>query len=82
VTKQRKGVFGALVNPILLYATKLVGNYFAKGDTIIFSRINFKFRTPIRADKAIIDFVEHYESQKKATTYSQVEIETKEEATL
>lgn len=70
VTRQRKGLMGLLVNPLLLYATKLVGNYFAKGDTIIFSRINFKFQTPIRADKAIIDFVEHYEKQKVAPAFS------------
>lgn len=70
VTKKRPGLFGALVNPVLLFATKLVGDYFAKGDTIIFSRINFKFRTPIRADKAIIDFVEHYEAQNEVPKYS------------
>jgi len=69
VTKQRKGLMGWLVNPVLLFATKLVGNYFAKGDTIIFSRINFKFQTPIRADKAIIDFVEHYEAQNPTAKY-------------
>ncbi len=69
VTKKRSGLFGSLINPVLLFATKLVGNYFAKGDTIIFSRIKFKFQTPIRADKAIIDFVEHYEKQKSSDTY-------------
>jgi phenylpropionate dioxygenase-like ring-hydroxylating dioxygenase large terminal subunit len=70
VTKKRKGMLGAVVNPILLFATKLVGDYFAKGDTIIFSRINFKYRTPIKADIAIIEFVEHYESQKASARYS------------
>jgi hypothetical protein len=69
VTRRRPGVLGLLVNPLLLFATKLVGNYFAKGDTIIFSRIHFNFRTPIRADKAIIDFVEHYEKQTSSKTY-------------
>jgi phenylpropionate dioxygenase-like ring-hydroxylating dioxygenase large terminal subunit len=64
VTKARPGLWGALVNPVLLFLTKLVGNYFAKGDTIIFSRIRFKFKTPIKADRAILDFVRHYESQK------------------
>jgi phenylpropionate dioxygenase-like ring-hydroxylating dioxygenase large terminal subunit len=64
VTENRK--FGAVLNPIILFLTKIVGNYFAKGDTIIFSRIKFNFRTPIKADKAIIHFVEHYESQKRS----------------
>lgn len=71
VTKKRKGLFGFIINPIILFATKLVGNYFAKGDTIIFNRINFKFNTPIKADKAIIDFVEHYETQMPANRYMQ-----------
>ncbi len=64
VTKKRPGILGLVVNPILLIATKLVGDYFAGGDTIIFSRINFKYQTPIKADRAIIDFIEHYETQK------------------
>jgi phenylpropionate dioxygenase-like ring-hydroxylating dioxygenase large terminal subunit len=66
VTRKRKGLLGFFVNPLILYATKLVGNYFAKGDTIIFSRIKFNFGTPIRADKAVIDFVEHYELQQSS----------------
>lgn len=70
VTKKRKGLMGLFVNPILLFATKLVGDYFAKGDTIIFSRINFKYQTPIKADKAIIDFVEHYEKQSRSRKYA------------
>lgn len=67
VTKKRAGLLGALTNKVLLFATKLVGNYFAKGDTIIFSRIRFNYQTPVRADRAIIQFVEHYEQQKEAT---------------
>lgn len=71
VTRKRKGLMGLIVNPILLFATKLVGNYFAKGDTIIFSRINFKFKTPIRADRAVIEFVQHYESQGSSLKYQE-----------
>jgi len=82
VTKKRKGLLGFLINPMLLFATKMVGNYFAKGDTIIFSRINFKFQTPIRADKAIIDFVEHYEKQNRAAYFSDKETEFPQEKTL
>lgn len=68
VTEKRK--FGWLLNPIILFLTKLVGNYFAKGDTIIFSRIKFNFQTPLRADKSIIDFIEHYEGQAPASSWS------------
>lgn len=68
VTEKRK--LGGLINPIILYLTKLVGDYFAKGDTIIFSKIKFNFKTPIKADKAIIDFIEHYETQKPAANWN------------
>lgn len=61
VTKKRPGVFGALVNPVILHLTKLVGNYFARGDTVIFSRIRFNFQTPVKADRPILQFIEHYE---------------------
>lgn len=61
VTKKRPGIHGAIFNKFVLYLTKLVGNYFANGDTLIFSRIKYQFKTPIKADKPIIDFIEHYE---------------------
>ena len=68
VTEKRK--LGWFINPIILFLTKLVGNYFATGDTIIFSRIKFNFKTPLKADKAIIHFIEHYESQLPSTAWS------------
>jgi phenylpropionate dioxygenase-like ring-hydroxylating dioxygenase large terminal subunit len=68
VTEKRK--WGFILNPIILFLTKIVGNYFAKGDTIIFSRIKFDFKTPLKADKAIIHFIEHYETQQEAVSWS------------
>ncbi len=65
VTPKRK--FGAIFNPILLWASKIVGNYFAKGDTLIFSRIKFNLRTPVKADRPILEFIGHYEKQKPAS---------------
>lgn len=70
ITKHRPGILGAVVNRVLLIATKIVGNYFAKGDTVIFSRIRFNYQTPVRADRAIIQFIEHYEKQKEASGWS------------
>jgi phenylpropionate dioxygenase-like ring-hydroxylating dioxygenase large terminal subunit len=67
VTRRRPGILGFFLNPIILFLTKCVGNYFAKGDTIIFSRINFEFKTPVKADRAIIQFIEHYETQMPST---------------
>ncbi|HEX4924622.1 MAG TPA: aromatic ring-hydroxylating dioxygenase subunit alpha [Bdellovibrionales bacterium] len=67
VTKRRSGVFGKLFNRVVLFLTKVVGNYFAKGDTLIFQTIKFNFQTPIKADQAIISFIQHAEKQRLAT---------------
>lgn len=61
VTKKRKGLAGFFLNPIILWATKQVGNYFAKGDTRIFETIKFKFNHPIKEDDSIIKFIQHAE---------------------
>ncbi len=64
VTKKRKGILGKVFNKILLFLTKVVGNYFAKGDTEVFKTINFKFKHPLAEDHAIIKFIQHAEKQK------------------
>ena len=64
VTKKRKGFVGKFVNPIILWATKCVGNYFAKGDTEVFKTIRFKLNRPIKEDESIIKFIQHLEKQK------------------
>jgi phenylpropionate dioxygenase-like ring-hydroxylating dioxygenase large terminal subunit len=61
ITKKRQGLIGKLLNPVLLFATKLVGNYFAKGDTEVFKTIKFSFQTPLAEDHAIIRFIQHAE---------------------
>jgi len=64
VTRRRKGVLGWLLNRVLLFASKLVGAYFARGDTRVFQTIKFDFKTPVKADRAIIRFIQHMEAQK------------------
>jgi len=64
ITKKRKGLFGWLFNRVVLSLTKMVGNYFAKGDTKIFQTIKFEIRTPIKADQSIMQFINHVERQK------------------
>lgn len=63
VTKSREGLSGLLLNPIILWATKQVGNYFGKGDTEVFKTIKFNLKTPIKEDDSIIKFVQHTEKQ-------------------
>lgn len=67
LTRRRRGVFGRLWSWTLLLLTRLVGAYFAKGDTRIFKTIRFKFRAPIKADSSIIEFIRHAEGQRTIT---------------
>ncbi len=64
VTKQRKGVVGWCINRVALFLTKIVGNYFAKGDTQVFQTIKWNFANPIKADRPIISFIKHLNGQK------------------
>ncbi len=64
LTKKRSGFGGEVLNWILLRLTAVVGNYFAKGDTLIFETIKFNMRFPIKADSAIVSFVKHAEKQR------------------
>ena len=63
ITRRRPGLFGQAFNRAALAATKLVGDYFAKGDTQVFKTMKFDFLTPTKADHAIIDFVQHVDAQ-------------------
>lgn len=67
VTKKRPGLSGWLANRLILLATKLVAQYFAVGDTWVFRSIRFRFKTPVAADHAILDFVRHTNSQPVST---------------
>jgi hypothetical protein len=64
LTRKRHGGFGRLWSYVLLLLTRLVGAYFAKGDTRIFETIRFNLRTPIKADSSIVEFIRHAERQK------------------
>jgi nitrite reductase/ring-hydroxylating ferredoxin subunit len=63
LTRRRPGVWGALIDRLLLAATVLVGRYFARGDTVVFDTIRFDLRTPIAADRAVLAFVRHLDGQ-------------------
>ncbi|MFW6358690.1 MAG: Rieske 2Fe-2S domain-containing protein, partial [Chroococcales cyanobacterium] len=64
ITEKRRGILGWLFNRGVLALTKLVGNYFAKGDTQIFQTIKFDLKTPTKADTSILQFIQHVEKQK------------------
>lgn len=64
ITKKRPGIWGWIFNRFVLGLTWMVGSYFAKGDTQIFQTIKFDFKTPTKADRSIIEFIEHVEAQK------------------
>jgi phenylpropionate dioxygenase-like ring-hydroxylating dioxygenase large terminal subunit len=76
VTKKRRGLSGRIINSILLQLTRVVGNYFAKGDTEVFKTIKFNFKNPIAEDHAIIRFIQHTEKMRVATwAYSKPSVE-------
>lgn len=64
ITRKRRGLFGKIVSLLSFALSRLVAAYFAKGDTLIFETIRFNLRTPIKADRAIIRFIQHAERQK------------------
>jgi phenylpropionate dioxygenase-like ring-hydroxylating dioxygenase large terminal subunit len=64
ITKKREGAVGRAQSGIALALSKVVGDYFAKGDTQIFETIKFDFKTPTKADHAIIDFIKHVDTQR------------------
>jgi phenylpropionate dioxygenase-like ring-hydroxylating dioxygenase large terminal subunit len=64
VTRKRKGLTGKIASRLLLLLTRIVSRYFARGDTRIFKSIRFDFRSPIKADLAIVRFIQHAERQK------------------
>lgn len=64
MTKRRHGILGAIFNKFVLWVTGLVGEYFAKGDTQIFKTIKFNLKTPVWADRSIIEFISHVENQR------------------
>ncbi|MDH6065660.1 aromatic ring-hydroxylating dioxygenase subunit alpha [Umezakia ovalisporum] len=62
--KKRPGILGWLYNRVLLWLTKVVGTHFIWDDMKIFQTIQLDLKTPIKADKSIIQFVNHLERQK------------------
>ena len=63
ITPKRPGLKGWLYNRLLLWLTKQVGDFFAKGDRRIFRSIRFNLKTPTKADRAIVDYINQVESQ-------------------
>ncbi|MBE9115570.1 aromatic ring-hydroxylating dioxygenase subunit alpha [Lusitaniella coriacea LEGE 07157] len=67
IAKKRSGLGGWLFNRAVLWLTKLVANYFAKGDTQVFQSIQFNLKTPTKADQSIVQFIQHVEGQEGLT---------------
>ncbi|MBA3924266.1 MAG: aromatic ring-hydroxylating dioxygenase subunit alpha [Nostocaceae cyanobacterium] len=74
ITQKRPGILGWVMNRIVLWLTQMVGNYFAKGDTQIFQTIKFDFQTPTKADRSIVEFIQHVDKQQAIAwgTWNQV----------
>ncbi|MBD2448371.1 aromatic ring-hydroxylating dioxygenase subunit alpha [Nostoc sp. FACHB-152] len=64
ITKKRRGIVGKVLNRWVLWLTSLFAGYFVKGDAKVLQTIRFDFKTPIKADQAIIQFINYIEKQK------------------
>lgn len=73
LTRRRRGPMGWLANRVILFLTKLVGDYFAKGDTEVFRTIRFKIQTPVKPDRPILQFVDYVEGH-RALSYGGWEV--------
>lgn len=54
---------GRVINPIVLWITRQVAAYFATGDIQVFQGIKFDFKTPLQADRSIVQFAHHVNRQ-------------------
>ena len=64
ITPKRSRYLNWGINRGLLWLTQQVGNYFAKGDTQVFQTIQFDLKTPTKADRSILEFIQHVNRQK------------------
>lgn len=67
LTPKRPGLAGRLFNPVVLGLTQIVAAYFAQGDRQVFENIQFDFKTPLQADRSIVQFIRHVEGQPALT---------------
>ena len=67
LTPQRSRPMGWLFNRVVLGLTQVVAAYFAKGDRQVFESIRFDFKTPLQADRSILQFIQHVERQPALT---------------
>jgi phenylpropionate dioxygenase-like ring-hydroxylating dioxygenase large terminal subunit len=65
--RKRPGFSGWVVNQVEIVLARIVGAYFAKGDTKIFSTIHFDLQNPLPQDRAILRFMAHLEGQARRT---------------
>lgn len=64
LTKKRKGLYGWLLNSLVLWLTNVFIQHFIKDDRKILQTINFDLKTPIKADVSIMQLINHVEKQK------------------
>jgi len=62
-TRHRSGPLGWFISWLVLHFTAIAARYFAHGDTRVFQTIRFRLRNPIAADRAVLAFIRHLESQ-------------------
>jgi phenylpropionate dioxygenase-like ring-hydroxylating dioxygenase large terminal subunit len=82
VTNKHQGFFGFIFDKFSLVLSDILGSYFAKGDTRVFQTMKWNFKTPIKADRPIIQFMKHLQQQKAVTWGEWNRLEEPSEVTL
>jgi phenylpropionate dioxygenase-like ring-hydroxylating dioxygenase large terminal subunit len=67
LTPKRSGLLGWWLNRAVLGLTQIVAAYFARGDRQVFENIRFDLKTPLQADRSILQFIRHVECQPALT---------------
>ncbi|MFN9617954.1 MAG: Rieske 2Fe-2S domain-containing protein [Dolichospermum sp.] len=62
--KKRKGMFGKLINKLILWVGKSMSDRLLKNHDQILQNMRFYLKNPIKADLSIIQFINHLERQK------------------
>jgi len=62
LTRRRKSMVGKAYGKLLLVVSRIIAAYFSGGDSPQLDTIHFDFKTPIKDDKTILQFMSHVES--------------------
>ena len=67
MSKKRQGIFGKLINKLMLLVGKKISDRLLKNNDKILQTMQFDLKNPLKADLSIMQFINHLERQKPLT---------------